>query len=83
VFILSIFGIIRLMEKSKKNYLATGVVVGIAGLVLSVAGVTGSTIVSAENGLGDAADAAVIMIVGGAILVVAAIIIIALLLFQD
>jgi len=71
------------MEKAKKNYLSTGVVVGFAGLVLATAGVTGSTIISAENGMGDSADTAVILIVGGAVLVVAAIIIIALLLFQD
>ena len=71
------------MEKKKRNYVASGIVVGATGLFLAIVGATGSTIVSAESGIGDSADTAIALIIGGVILVIAAIIIIALLLFQD
>jgi len=70
------------MNIAKKHYI-TGSVVAVSGLALAFFGMFGFQYVSADNLIGETADAAFLLIFGGAILVVAAIIIIAFLLFQD
>lgn len=69
--------------KLDKKHKITGSVLAVAGLGLSLVGMIGFQIVSADTNVGETADTATILIAGGGIIVVTAVIVLFVALFSE